>query len=199
MTSQVDIYNRVLTKIGSQPVTSVDDTSEACRVLNRCYNSILAAELRCNNWNFAIERVVLAADATAPAYGYDTRYSLPADCLRVIEIDGLSGTNETIGSIGRKEADYTIEQGYILCNETGSLNVRYVKKQTDTSKFDSLFIEGLVCRLAFEVCEAIINNASKKKYYEQEYKGFISDARRVDAIETPPEALYEDDWLLARF
>ena len=199
MTTQVGIYNRTLTKLGSQPVTSTSDESEQCRILNRIYEYVRDAELRDNNWNFAIKRASLAADGTAPAWGYDTRYALPSDCIRLIEIDGFTGLNEPLGSYGPGHADFHIEGGYIMCDETGEIDIRYVCKETDTSKYDTLFVEAIASKMAFEACEALTNNAGKKEQYLRDYKEAVSRAKRGDGVETPAEPLQEDSWNLARF
>jgi hypothetical protein len=199
MTTQVGIYNRVLTKLGSQPVTSTSDESEQCRVLNRIWEYVRDAELRDNNWNFAITRASLSADGTAPAWGYDTRYAMPSDCLRIIEIDGFTGLNEPLGSVGPGDPDFRIEGRYILCDETSEIDIRYISKEINVSDWDSLFVDAIAARMAFEACEPLTNNASKKEQFLRDYKEAISKARRADGIETPAEPLQEDSWLLARF
>ena len=150
MASEVQICNRALQKLGSDSITSLADATEPARECNRAYFDVRDAELRDHNWNFAITRVQLAALATGPVWGFDKQFQLPADCLRVIEVNGLNDPGA-----------WTVEGRMLLANAAAPLDVRYVKRETDAGLFDPLFAEALASRLAAELAEPLTQSNTK--------------------------------------
>jgi hypothetical protein len=198
MTAQVDIINRALTKIGEYPVVDIAD-SVPSQTMSAMWNVLRDSEMRANRWGFAIARAAIAADATAPAFGYETRFPLPTDCLRVLMIgDLLPGYDPTDYRNAPDSAEWAIEGRYILCNEEGPLNVRYIARTTDVSTWDAAFCEVFACKLAWEACERVTQNAQKRQMAEAEYRTALTVARRAGAIELPPEPIADDSWVLAR-
>ena len=89
MASVVDICNRALQKLGAESITSLTQNTENARACNSCFEFLRDAELRAHPWNFAIKRAQLAADLTPPEFGYDLRYQLPSDYLRLLPSDSF--------------------------------------------------------------------------------------------------------------
>src|SRR5574343_600448 len=89
-----------------------------------------------------------------PPWGFSRKFALPSNCIRVVEIDGMSGVSHNFGSLG-SSSDFTIENGYILCNDSGPIFIRYITSDTTNyipvSSWDSLFKEAIVCKLAMEI------------------------------------------------
>ena len=79
MASVVEICNRALDKLGEAPIVSLADDIKASRACARTYAPVRDAVLRDHPWNCAIHRTVLAAEAEAPAWGYQRRFPLPVD------------------------------------------------------------------------------------------------------------------------
>ncbi len=187
MASEVQICNRALQKLGSEPITSLADDTKAARECSRAYADTRDAELRDHNWNFAITRAQLPALSADPLWGFGKQFQLPADCLRVIELNALNDPD-----------DWTVEGRQLLANAAAPLDVRYVKRETDTGVFDPLFVEVLAARLAFELAEALTQSNTKKAQAFDVYREALRKARRADAVEGTPDALEESTWLEAR-
>lgn len=81
----------------------------------------------------AIKWVLVTA---RPSFGYAYSYDLPADFLRLI----AALENDY-------EADYTIESNDIFTDET-EIDILYIKQETTTTNWDSLFTECFTCKLA---------------------------------------------------
>lgn len=188
MATATDVCNAALTKIGEKRITSqgfATPTNERERLCNEHYERLRDAELRKNIWNFAVERAVLSADATAPTgVDYSTRYALPADFIRFVEI------HET--------EDHQVEGGFILCNVTSTINLRYVKRVTVVNSFDPIFYDALACRIGIELCDRITQRRSKRSDVVAEYTAFMMQAASVDAIENPRDDMTEDEWIMVR-
>lgn len=198
MASQTEIANRALTKIGEARILSLSDNVEAARVVYSCWSHVRDAELRARNWNFSMTRTSLAALVSAPAWGFQYQYQLPADCLRVIQVDEHFSGPSMSDYRTRSEAAHQIEGGKILTDIGAPLKIRYVARVEDTGIWDALFVEAFACRLAAEVCERLTQSNTKRDMAWQEYKTAIREAVRADAIENPPEPLPDDTWMLSR-
>ena len=183
--SSIDICNSALQKLGATSITSFTDNSREARQCNIAYDSNRRSELRKHRWNFAIKRVVLAPDATAPAFDYDYAFTLPGDCLRV-----LLPNDATL--------DWVVEGRKILSNLSDTLNLRYIADITDTTQFDPAFYDTLCISLAIDLCEALTNSSGKKQLLDAEYKDAVAHARKNNAFEQLPAEAPDDKWWLVR-
>lgn len=198
MASQVAIVNRALTKLGEARITSLSDDLKPAREASSLWDVVRDAELREHNWNFAISRTSLAALSTEPSWGYEYEYQLPADCLRVIQVDEYYPGPSLSDYRGGSEAEYQIEGRKILSDLTAPLKIRYISRIEDTSQWDALFVEAFACRLAAELAEPLTQSNTKRDMAWAEYARAIKAATKADAIENPPEYLPDDSWILSR-
>lgn len=185
MVASVDICNRALSKIGEPAITSLDDNTKAARECKLAYDPVRKALLRDHLWNFAITRVQLAPDATAPAFGFERTFTLPPDCLKVIEID---------------ETDpFTVEGRKLLTDAGPTLNLRYVSDFVEVQSMDSLFVEVLAAAIAAEIAEPITQSNAKRDAAERHYREIMNKAVLRDAQEQTPASIEDEDWINARF
>lgn len=189
MASEVDIANRALQKLGAESIASLTQDSENARACNLCYEPIRDAELRAHPWNFAIKRASLAADSTAPEFGYDAAYTLPSDCLRVLPPDPYVNYNTM---------DWQIEGRKILTNDGAPLEIRYIKRETDPNQYDSLFIECLSSKIAVELSEKLTQSNSKGAAAREDYVRSIREAKKMNAFENISAEQQIDTWITCR-
>jgi len=86
MASVVQICNSALNQLGASSITALTENSKNARLCNERYETIRDAVFRSHPWNCLIKRVQLAKDTDTPAWGFSFQYTLPADCLRVLQI-----------------------------------------------------------------------------------------------------------------
>jgi len=86
MASTVDICNGALNQLGATTILSLTEDSKNARLCNSRFTQVRDAVFRSHPWNCLQKRVELAADTTAPAWGFSYAYTLPADCLRLLRI-----------------------------------------------------------------------------------------------------------------
>lgn len=187
--SDVAICNLALQKLGASRISSLSDASENARECNAAYETIRDRELRANRWKFAIKRTTLAPSSTTPDFTYTYAFVLPPDCLRVL-------------FPARLGLDWKIENHVgdpaILTNDGNTLEVRYVARITDPTKFDALFVEALAAKLAWHLCETFTQSNTKKAAALDEYKMALAEARKINAIELGVLKQPVDEWLMAR-
>jgi hypothetical protein len=188
-TSNVSICNLALQKLGAARIASLSDDSKNARECNACFEHLRDAELRTNKWKFTLSRAVLAPSSTTPAFLYSQAFPLPTDCLRPLYPSRLG-------------LDWKVENhegvASLLTNDGNSIQLRYIKRVTDPTLFDPLFVEALACHIALHLCESLTQSNSKKEAAERAYLYSIREARRMNAIEIGIPKQPVDEWLLAR-
>lgn len=189
-TSEVQIGNLALTRLGERQIVSFDDGTKGADLCKLHYPMCRDFLLRMHPWNFATRRATLALDATTPNHEFDYRHALPTDCLKVIrtsfEADGFT------------DVEYRIEGRYLLVDEE-TVSIEYVAQVTDVTQFDGMFVDVLAQRLAAEMAMAITDNAALTKNAWDIYTAKLQEARTMDAQEgTPRDVIDANGWLTAR-
>lgn len=110
-----------------------------------------------------------------PPFGWSYKYPIPADCLRVLEVnDSEQGAND---------APWIIEGDFIL-TDSEECRLVYVSKIEDVSKFDPLFVDAFALALAVRLTETIRGTTGKTAELTAQYERITAPlARRVDANE----------------
>lgn len=167
--SKTSICNKALRKLGATTLLNVDtDTSREATACKANYDDILLEVLRMHNWNFAIFRQSLNRDTSyTKVYEFENRFILPTipKFVRVIEIE-----NNPV---------YRLENNYILSNES-TIKIRFVGKETDSSKYDAIFVNVLASRLAMEIAYMLTSDDSRINRAEKDFVEFLSLARERD-------------------
>lgn len=201
MASRVGVINRALVKLGVQNIADPDEESEPARVAKQVFDDTVRAELRKYPWLFATRRAQLAASATAPVFGFKTAFPLPVDFARIVQVGeyfDFSGIRNA--PLDRSVVPYRIEGAQILTDLPAPLNIRYVADvSSDPGQWDATFVDALACRLAAEMCETLTKAPSKTEMMEKAYRRAIGEARRLAAIESPPEPIPDNSWTMTRF
>lgn len=203
MATVIDWANRALDKVGEKPITSFADGTKPANLMLRMFDIVRDAELRKRRWSFSIKRKQLAADATAPLFGYGQAYTLPTDCLRVLSIASIDLGPDLSDYYGAGDsAIYRIEGRKILHGNVGAtataLPLRYIAQIDDSTLWDPCFGEALACKLAMEVAESLLGSSDKRQLAAGEYREAVLAATRANAVELPPQSISDDTWVMAR-
>lgn len=161
--SAASICNQALAKIGAGRITALTDNSEPARVCNSIYAEKRDSLLDMTEWDFATRRVQLARDVTAPTFGYDYAYQLPADIIALLEV--FSGSDG-----GTKEEEYTREKGMILTDQDYCW-VRYTQRIEDEAQFSVGFAEALAYLLAIDLAGSLAKSVRLIQKMEQGFEG----------------------------
>ena len=172
-----DICNMALNRIGAKRITDFDtDTSVEAVACQLHYEPTRDAILRGFEWNFASGRATLRKDTNTPDFGYDNQFVLPNDFLRIKSL------NDSDTSPG----DYVIE-GSLLLTDDDEVELLYIKKITDTTKFEPLFVEVLVLELALKLVNPLagagLNSERLRNGIIVELRQSLSSARVINKTE----------------
>lgn len=179
----VSICSNALLMLGAQTINALDEATERARLCSNIYETVRDDMLRAHPWNCSIKRIQLAPDATAPAFGYQYKFTLPGDWLRTLDIGDCY--------------DYRMEGRQILSNDA-SLNLRYVFKNVVESTWDATLVKVVTLAMAARIAYAVTQSTSMEQSRMQELDYELRKARAVDGQEEPPETLGDFPLLQAR-
>lgn len=188
--NETGLCNRSLGRIGANQIKNVEtDTTVPAIQCRLHYEPTRDALQRSHKWRFARDRSELEQDDTDPDFEWDNQFSLPADFVRFISVF----EEEATFSRHRRHA---IEGSKYLTN-FDTVSLRYVKKVTDVTEFDSLYTEILVLQLALKLLGPLAGGDKKlRDTLQGELKPLIAKAQAVDSDETNVGG--RSDWNLAR-
>ena len=169
MASTVDICNGALNQLGATTIVSLTEDSKNARLCNARFTQIRDSVFRSHPWNCLQKRVELAADTTAPAWGFSYAYTLPADCLRLLRILDY-------------DSNYKVEGRKILSN-TSSMKILYIGRITDPNEYDESLRETLSAALGADIAFAVTSNNQTATNMYNLFQDKLKDARFVDSTE----------------
>jgi len=169
MASTVDICNGALNQLGATTILSLTEDSKNARLCNSRYTQVRDGLFRTHPWNCLQKRIELAADTDAPAWGFTSAYTLPADCLRLLKILDY-------------DSNYKVEGRKILSNAS-SMKILYIGRITDPNEYDELLRETLSASLAADIAFAVTSNNTTATNMYNLFQDKLKDARFVDSTE----------------
>jgi len=108
-------------------------------------------------------------------------------------------TGFTAGSPASSKVYQVTMAPAIVCDETGSLGVRYIEDRTDPSDFDAMLTEALVLRLAVEIVERVTDSTRKREALMDEYISFMREVQHIEGQEQSSSEFEEDLWISSRY
>jgi len=169
MASIVGICNGALNQLGATTILSLSEDSKNARLCNSRYAQVRDALFRTHPWNCLQKRIQIAADTTAPAWGFSFAYTLPADCLRLLKILDY-------------DSNYKVEGRKILSN-TSSMKILYVARVIDPNEYDELLRETLSASLGADIAFGVTSNNQTASNMYNLFREKLRDARFVDSTE----------------
>lgn len=187
--TETNIANLALSKLGPGGGFLTDiagDNTVQGQAARRLFAAMRDLVLEAHPWRFARARAAVAADSPAvPAWGFALQYTLPSDFLRILAVEG-------------PQIEYEIEGDKLLTDAEGPLNIRYLARVTDPSKFTPTFIAALATRLAAEMAPAITSKVKRTDLLAEYQKVDLVQARKTDAFGAVSQLAPDGDWLDSR-
>ena len=193
MASVVQICNSALNQLGASSITALTEDSKNARICNERYETVRDAVYRSHPWNCLVKRVQLAQDSDTPAWGFAYQYTLPSDCLRVLQIKDYN-------------SEYKIEGSKLLIGES-EVYLIYLAMESDVNQLDILLRETISACLAQDIAYAITSNLQVAKLMAEKYQAKLSEARHTDASEgyntdpnlAPTDQIITEDFINSRY
>lgn len=158
--SNTSICNMALTRIGAKRINDYDDASDTKPEAIQCrlhFEQTAKALIRSHWWRFAKHRVQLSQDTADPAFQWTYAYLLPNDFLRAILVyDGSDLPS------GRTYVSYELEGQRLLIDES-AVYLKYIRWVSDVTKWDPMFNEVMILKLALKLVIPLSQDVSKLK------------------------------------
>lgn len=188
MATSVSICSNALLMVGAQTINSFDgDLSDRQRLAVNLYPTVRDYVLSCHPWNCCIARVLLNPDTVAPLFDYANTFTIPANFLRML----------SIGERGA-EADYRIEGGKLLCDES-PIRLRYIFKNEVEATWTPLLVMAVTQAMRQVLAYPITQSASLEQLIDQTLEPILKKARTIDSQDQPPETLGDFRLLNSRY
>jgi hypothetical protein len=187
MTSKTDICNRALIKLGKATIRDIDtDESPQGTLCKAVYVSMLDEVLRQAEWNFAVNRQALNKDASGlPLYEWAYRFILPTvpPVIKIISVEN--------------NVPFKIEGNYLVSN-SDNIKLKYIGRITDPNLYDSLFINVLVLRLAYEISFSLTSQTSLGDNIYKQYLLALEEAKNQNSQDDNELPIQDSTWTNAR-
>ena len=187
MTSKTDICNRALIKLGKDTIRDIEtDNSPQGTLCKAVYVSMLDEVLRQAEWNFAVNRQALNKDASgSPLYEWAYRFILPTvpPVIKIISVEN--------------NIPFKIESNYLVSN-SDNIKLKYIARITDPNLYDSLFINVLILRLAYEISFSLTSQTSLGDSIYKQYLLALEEAKNQNSQDDNELPIQDSTWTNAR-
>lgn len=143
--TETSICNMALDELGANRIKgTVDDDASLEAIKCRLhYEPTRDALEQLVPWRFTRGRETLTEDTSTPDFQWDKQFVLPSDYLAKKSVYEGRFSDENISS-------YDLEGNLLLTNNT-TVEFRYIKKVTDVTEFEPLFLQVFVLQLALKL------------------------------------------------
>lgn len=189
MASRLEIFQLVAQHLGQdQTLVDPDENLPLAGLIRAVWDVARKATLRGNIWNFATNRVQIAADAAVPAFGFSAQFTMPPDFIRIADVMGMVDR-------GR---DWTFENGKVLANVV-TLYLRYVFDNQVPETWSDQFALVLSYKIAEMIAVNVTGDENLRQGLAEMFKMALAEAQANDGQENPPITFDQDTWVMARY
>ena len=175
--TSTDIVNLAATHLGERryadPFTNTSPTAE---LLSFRYDFSRREVLRSHTWGAAKVDISLSADATAPTHTWARSFTVPQDCLRLVNIG-----NTDLEDLHYRE--YELKGQKVHTDLAAPLKITYIQDITDTSLFDALLVESIALHLASTCATAITDDKGLAEGLYSLYERKVEEAKFTDSLQ----------------
>jgi len=193
----VSICNQALSWLGGNLIISLDDNTDEAKICKANYEPLRDAVLEDREWTFAVKRASPSLLTEIPVYGFDNIFQIPVDVIRLLQVSAGtaeldasgasdSGINSSRGGVGigrEVRLPWVKEGDRILVQNYNKINIRYISRIEDTTKFSSAFVQCLAARIASDICLGITNNLKMNEMMAALYNSKLQNAYSSDGMQ----------------
>lgn len=165
MSTAISLCSAALLLIGADEISSFDDGSRAAKICANLYPRTRDDVLQSYPWRFATAQERLAKLVTLPLYGYSYAYQLPANCLRVMGLEG--------------QADFNLFEGRLYTN-SAEARITYIARVSE-NRMPTSVQRGLELKMAEILAVSLVEDVSKSQLFGQKAEQQLQRARVLDA------------------
>jgi hypothetical protein len=164
-TSWTDICNRALGRLGKGRIDDLVSGGDMALYCNQFLGEAIETVLSARSWYGFRARAQLARSTTAPAYGYNYAYALPADCVNLVGLDTLD--------------DWTREGAFVL-TDAEEVYALYVPRPDTPASLPGYLKRAIGLHLAFLLTTPLASSDQLKAIIGSEVNAAMQDAIAAD-------------------
>jgi hypothetical protein len=177
-TTDIDLVNRALTRLGAQPIASFADAGTEAATASALYPPARDALIAGYPWRFATRRAALTRAMQDPEADYAHAFDLPVDFLRAL----------SLGTAGRARGLNFAIAGQAVLADADPVVLTYIA-QVGEAVMPPHVQDALVARLTAEFCLPLTESTSRAEMLARAAEDALATARRIDAQQDSPRAL----------
>ncbi len=205
MVSKVNIANLAVGNLGDRATISSLDPPEGSPQAEHCaqfYPIARDAILEMHAWTFATRRVSPSA-VTSPSTTWAYAYTVPSDCVRVVQIMPPSATHEPLQKA--KQPPWMTEvlsdgSSVVLTNQASAV-MRYTFQCEDEGKFSPLFVLALSWQLSAMLAGPMLKGktgAQQATACLEQARFYVGQAKMMDANQSHVDLEPDTPWITDR-
>lgn len=178
--TDVGIANQALSYLGEARIQAFTQQSNAAKQAADAFEPSVRQVLRMHPWNSALAKETLSRLAGENEFGFKYSYQLPADFVKLVRFNDDVDEFEVIGKT-------------IATNED-AVQIVYVAYPQDFSTLDSLLVEAISAKLAFNISIQVTGEIGTQARMMELYERHLARARAMDSRETSrdEQSIYEE-------
>lgn len=196
--SETEVTNAAMRIIGKLMIADPDEDSEEARQSRDIFADTVREELEKHPWTFAKKRAVLPADADAPLFGFARSFTLPSDCARLLDVNGVWAFFGPRGPDAAAQPAYDINGRAVLCDFDAPLQITYVSVPGGPGEWTALFSAVVSAALAVKLAYGLTKSETIVERAVASYRLAVAEARKHNAFELPPRTKADGSWITAR-
>ena len=185
--TKLDVINNALMKCGLPLAAS---ESEADWNAQSIFETVAKSALRSFPWGFATTFAVLTANSNVAPHGFSHAYTIPADCLRVVDVRQHNDLRAPKGRF--------VVSGKLLYANVSPCNARYVRADLNPADWPDDFCDAVSCRIAAEIANLSAQTVSMTAGLLQMSQLALAQAQAIDSTETNERVPLDESILMSR-
>jgi hypothetical protein len=168
--TDIEVINMGLHHCGAKGISSLNDTVNEAKVAKTWWQTAMDTVLLDRDWTFARDRIVLAKDAAAPAFGFAFRHIIPTTVIKVQACFD--------GSLKELD-DWVREGGYVLTDNDAPVYAEVVIRPSSTL-WSGPFCQALGAKFGEMLAVPLTENRQLRLDLGTLYERYVKEAGASD-------------------
>jgi len=187
--SAIEICNMMLTWLSTKQIVTFDDlNSKESEFCNANYGPSRRSVLEIREWSFATKRVELNALAATPVFGYDYKFILPENSLRILGVYNPLDTGSSNPPTEQHKIEVDDGTTVILAN-ISVIHVKYIFDQKNPVLFSPAFDQALAAYMGYNGAVPLTQDKDQQVRMFGVYKDLLEEATFADSLQGSRELL----------
>lgn len=199
MLSRTQVINNGLRLISANLIADPDEDTESARQAKEVYDQVVRSELEAHAWFFAKKQIALPENAVAPLFKFGRAYNLPADFVRLVELNDRWVFSALRYIDINPIPVYELHGRAVYTDLEAPLKITYLRDvSSEPTVWTPLFGNVVSAALATRLAMPLTKSEGMVTLADRAYQRELVKAKRANAIQMPPQYIPDSSWITAR-